>query len=93
MLPNLDNALRVAFYNVGLLQDAPKSNKQERGQNLINSLVKDVATAFKKHKLQLLLLCELGEHEIGLPSRPQALSMQHAGGAHGDGHGESQWRL
>ena len=32
-------------------------------------LVKDVATAFKKHKLQLLLLCELGEHEIGLQGR------------------------
>ena len=31
--------------------------------------MKDVVTAFKKHKLQLLLLCELGEHEIGLEGR------------------------
>ena len=62
MLPNLDNALRVAFYNVGLLQSALNHKKKKRAQKRIDLLVKDVATAFMKHKLQLLLLCELGEH-------------------------------
>ena len=69
MLPNLDNALRVAFYNVGLLQSALNHPKRKRAQERIDLLVKDVVTAFKKHKLQLLLLCELGEHEIGLEGR------------------------
>ena len=66
MLPNLNNALRVAFYNVGLTQSAFDDKKQQSAQARIDLLVKDVATAFKKHKLHLLLLCELGEHEIGL---------------------------
>ena len=69
MLPNLDNALREAFYNVGLLQSALNHQNKKRAQERIDLLVKDVVTAFKKHKLQLLLLCELGEHEIGLQSR------------------------
>ena len=92
MLPNLDNALRVAFYSVGLLQSALNHKKKKRAQKCIDLLVKDVVTAFKKHKLQLLLLCELGEHEIGLEG-PHALSMRDAVEAHGDGHGGSQWRL
>ena len=45
------------------------TKKKQRAQARIDLLVKDVATAFKKHKLQLLLLCELGEHEIGLEGR------------------------
>ena len=69
ILPNLDDALRVAFYHVGLLQSALNHKKKKRAQKCIDLLVKDVVTAFKKHKLQLLLLCELGEHEIGLEGR------------------------
>ena len=92
ILPNLDNALRVAFYNVGLTQSALNANKEKRAQARIDVLVKDVATAFKKHKLHLLLLCELGEHEIGLGGIKN-FKMRLAVEAYGLGHGESQQRL
>ena len=58
--------LRVAFYNVGMQQSALDSKKSDRAAKRCRALAHDIAEGFRMHRLDLLCLCELGEHEICL---------------------------
>ena len=63
------SVLRVGFYNVGIQQsELDKKNAQDAKKKCM-ALAQDIADAFQKHSLDLLCLCELGEHTIGLHGR------------------------
>ena len=63
------SVLRVGFYNVGIQQsEVDKKNAQDANKKCM-ALAQDIADAFQKHRLDLLCLCELGEHTIGLHGR------------------------
>ena len=55
--------------NVGILQSALDTKTSERPEKRCRTLANDIAEGLGKHRLELLCLCELGEHEIGLQSR------------------------
>ena len=61
--------LRVAFYNVGVQQ--PELDKKNRSdvENKCHAVATDIAEGLKRHHLDLMCLCELGEHAIGLHGR------------------------
>ena len=69
MVQNDETLLRVAFYNVGIQQQDLNTKKPRRAVERCQLLAHDIAEAFTKHRLDLLCLCELGEHEIGLHGR------------------------
>ena len=64
-----EKILRVAFYNVGLQQSALNIKNRTTAEQRCEMLADDIAEGFRKHRLDLLCLCELGEHEIGLQGR------------------------
>jgi len=59
-------SLRIAFYNVGMHTSQMQTRVFNQQQEL---LAKDVETLFVRHNLHMVLLCELGEHEEGLPDQ------------------------
>ena len=61
-----ETVLRVAFYNVGMQQSDLDTKRRKTAEGRCARLAHDIAEGFKKHRLDLLCLCELGEHEIGL---------------------------
>jgi len=61
-----ETVLRVAYYNVGILQTAMDTKHHERAKNRLLKLSLDIADAFTKHCLDIVCLCELGEHGKGL---------------------------
>jgi len=61
-----ETVLRVAYYNVGLQQTAMDTKPSSRAEGCCRHLANDIAESFRKHRLHLLCLCELGEHGIGL---------------------------
>ena len=64
MLKSNEALLRVAFYNVGLKRDYQKWQ---------GALAKDVGRLFVRHKLDMVFVCGLGEHEVGLPRQEEYL--------------------
>ena len=64
-----ETLLRVAFYNVGIQQSDLDSKRWQKAQTRCEFLAHDIAEGFRRHRLELLCLCELGEHEIGLQGR------------------------
>ena len=58
--------LSAAFYTVGLQQSALDAKKARPAQAHCQNLARDIAKAFQLHRLDVLCLCELGEHGIGL---------------------------
>ena len=67
----LDDAsvLRVAFYNVGIQQPELDKKFKKEADKKPRKLARDIAEAFNRHHLDLLCLCELGEHGLGLHGR------------------------
>ena len=61
-----ETVLRAAFYNVGMQQSDLDTKRRKTAEGRCARLAHDIAEGFKKHRLDLLCLCELGEHEIGL---------------------------
>ena len=55
--------LKLAWYNVGFQN---KTMEGKLGVGKMQSLARDIREAFSKHNLDVLCLCELGEHTIGL---------------------------
>ena len=66
IVENDATVLRVAFYNVGLQQQELSTRKRAPAEERCRNLAHDIAEGFRKHRLDLLCLCELGEHGIGL---------------------------
>ena len=64
-----ETVLRVAFYNVGMQHSALDSKNGYKSLNRCEALARDIADGFRKHCLDLLCLCELGERAIGLHGR------------------------
>ena len=62
-------ALPVAFYNASVTQPQLDTASRMRAENTCWRLARDIAEGFRRHRLDLLCLCELGEHEIGLQGR------------------------
>ena len=60
------DVLRVAFYNVGLPQSALDATQRSQAEERLHLLCDDIMDAFTEHKLDTLLLCGLGENEVGL---------------------------
>ena len=69
MAENDETVVRVAFYNVGIQQAHLDTKSFKRAEKRCRALANDIAEGFRKHRLELLCLCELGEHEIGLQGR------------------------
>jgi len=63
---NDETVLRVAYYNVGIVQEALETKHREKAKNRLLKLSLDIAYAFTKHRLDILCVCELGEHGKGL---------------------------
>ena len=61
-----ETVFRVAFYNVGFQQSMLDAKRRHRAVKHCESFARDIAQGFTKNRLDLLCLCELGEHEIGL---------------------------
>ena len=61
-----ETVLRVAFYNIGLQQSALDTKKRAVAEARCQALARDIAEGFRRHRLDLLCLCEVGEHDIGL---------------------------
>ena len=53
----------------GMQQSALDSRTADRAEQRCRALAHDIDEGFRKHHLELLCLCELGEHEIGLQGR------------------------
>jgi len=64
-----ETVLRVAYYNVGLQQTVMDTKSPEKAKTRCLSLALVIANAFTKHFLDILCLCELGEHGKGLQGR------------------------
>ena len=61
-----ETMLRSAFYNVGIQQQDLDTKKSKPAEKRCRDLAHDIAEGIRKHRLDLLCLLELGEHEIGL---------------------------
>ena len=61
---------RLAYYNVGMVDAQLRGGRREQH---IEALVDDVERAFSYYELHVLLLCELGEHEVGLTNQAALL--------------------
>ncbi len=59
----------VGFYNVGLQQPSLENKKVGKATARIQKLSDDIGNAFRNHNLDLLGLCELGEHLVGLDGK------------------------
>ena len=66
VVKNDETVLRVAFYNVGIQQSDLDSKKCTVAEKRCRKFAGDIAAAFLTHRLDLLCICELGEHDIGL---------------------------
>ena len=64
-----ETTLRVAFYNVGMMQTSLESYSRDKSEQRCIDLADDIAAGFRLRHLHLLLLCELGEHCIGVQGR------------------------
>ena len=69
MVPNDESVLRVAFYNVGMEQSDLDTKRIEVAQERCRKFAHDIVAAFRDHRLDLLCICELGEHTIGLEGK------------------------
>ena len=65
------SVLRVAFYNVGIQQPQLNTKHKASVEMKCHALAADIAEGFRRHHLDLLCLCELGEHGLGLHGRKQ----------------------
>ena len=61
-----DAVLRAAFYTVGLQQNALDSRRAEVAIAFCQRWARDITDAFQLHRLDVLCLCDLGEHGVGL---------------------------
>ena len=66
VIESADDLFYVGFYNVGLQQSALEKSNLAKSASRLQWRCDDIGNAFRDHKLDLLGLCELGQHLKGI---------------------------